>query len=209
MQHVKNSKKTNPIPPFLQASFLKFATIPRDRKWHISKLATLPRAPYQPHAKNNLQSAPVHPWSMAPSSFASSNSGHRKDCLGCSCSCLLLTCTTIFERLAERYSIRSEEGNKSQCSCDVVLFVWAGFLSRQHSLVHSPIQKACKKLRCPNSRFSLPPRTSLARQGLQGSASVRYVQTPKDGNANEETLWPLVFPSGLQLLDPPAIKTAP
>ena len=49
-----------------------------------------------------------------------SNAGHRKDCLGCSCSCLLLTCTTIFERLAERYSIRSEEGNKSQCSCDVV-----------------------------------------------------------------------------------------
>ena len=126
-----------------------------------------PRAPYQPHAKNNQQSAPVHPWSMAPSSFASSNSGHRKDCLGCSCSCLLLTCTTIFERLAERYSIRSEEGNKSQCSCDVVLFVWAGFLSRQHSLVHSPIQKACKKLRCPNSRFSLPPRTSLARQGCK------------------------------------------
>jgi hypothetical protein len=32
---------------------LKFATLPRDRKWHISKLATLPRAPYQPHAKNN------------------------------------------------------------------------------------------------------------------------------------------------------------
>jgi len=43
----------NPIPPFAQASFLKFATRPRDRKWHISKLATLPRAPYQPHAKNN------------------------------------------------------------------------------------------------------------------------------------------------------------
>ena len=39
----------NPIPPFAQASFLKFAT----RPWHISKLATLPRAPYQPHAKNN------------------------------------------------------------------------------------------------------------------------------------------------------------
>ena len=44
-------KKTNPIPPFAQASFLKFATLPRDRKWHISKLATLPRAPYQPHAR--------------------------------------------------------------------------------------------------------------------------------------------------------------
>ena len=50
VQHVKNSKKSNPIPPFPQASFLKFATLPRDRKWHISKLATLPRAPYQPHA---------------------------------------------------------------------------------------------------------------------------------------------------------------
>ena len=54
VQHVKNSKKSNPIPPFPQASFLKFATLPRDRKWHISKLATLPRAPYQPHATNNL-----------------------------------------------------------------------------------------------------------------------------------------------------------
>ena len=38
VQHDKNSKKTNPIPPFPQASFLKFATLPRDRKWHISKL---------------------------------------------------------------------------------------------------------------------------------------------------------------------------
>jgi hypothetical protein len=57
VQHVKNSKKSNPIPPFPQASFLKFATLPRDRKWHISKLATLPRAPYQPgqpHAENYL-----------------------------------------------------------------------------------------------------------------------------------------------------------
>ena len=53
VQHVKNSKKSNPIPPFPQASFSKFATLPRDRKWHISKLATLPRAPYQPHATNN------------------------------------------------------------------------------------------------------------------------------------------------------------
>ena len=52
VQHVKNSKKSNPTPPFPQASFLKFATLPRDRKWHISKLATLPRAPYQPHAYN-------------------------------------------------------------------------------------------------------------------------------------------------------------
>ena len=43
-------KKSIPIPPFPQVSFLKFATLPRDRKWHISKLATLPRAPYQPHA---------------------------------------------------------------------------------------------------------------------------------------------------------------
>ena len=48
------TKKKNPIPPFPQASFLKFATLPRDRKWHISKLATLPRAPYQPHATNNF-----------------------------------------------------------------------------------------------------------------------------------------------------------
>ena len=53
VQHVKNSKKLNPTPPFAQTSFLKFVTRPRDRKWHISKLATLPRAPYQPHAKNN------------------------------------------------------------------------------------------------------------------------------------------------------------
>jgi hypothetical protein len=50
---LKTQKKTNPIPPFAQASFLKFATLPRDRKWNISKLATLPRAPYQPHANNN------------------------------------------------------------------------------------------------------------------------------------------------------------
>jgi hypothetical protein len=54
VQHVKNSKKkTNPIPPFAQAAFLKFATLPRDSKCHISKLASLPRAPYQPHAINN------------------------------------------------------------------------------------------------------------------------------------------------------------
>jgi hypothetical protein len=32
---------------------LKFSTLPRDRKWHLSKLTTLPRASYQPHAKNN------------------------------------------------------------------------------------------------------------------------------------------------------------
>jgi hypothetical protein len=50
----KRSKKSNPIPPFAQASFLNFATLPRDRKWHISKLATLPRAPYQPHAKKRF-----------------------------------------------------------------------------------------------------------------------------------------------------------
>ena len=52
MCNMLKTKKTNPIPPFPQASFLKFATLPRDRKWHISKLATLPRAPYQPHASN-------------------------------------------------------------------------------------------------------------------------------------------------------------
>ena len=52
VQHVKDAKKSNPIPPFRKASFLKFATLPRDRTWHISKLTTLPRAPYQPHAKN-------------------------------------------------------------------------------------------------------------------------------------------------------------
>ena len=54
VQHVKKSKISNPIPPFRKTSFLKFATLPRDRKWHISKSTTLPRAPYQPHAKNNL-----------------------------------------------------------------------------------------------------------------------------------------------------------
>ena len=53
VQHVKDTKKSNPIPPFRKASFLKFATLQRDRKWHISKLTTLPRAPYQPHAINN------------------------------------------------------------------------------------------------------------------------------------------------------------
>ena len=53
VQHVKKSKISNPIPPFRKTSFLKFATLPRDRKWHISKSTTLPRAPYQPHAKNN------------------------------------------------------------------------------------------------------------------------------------------------------------
>ena len=66
VQHVKNSKKSNPIPPFPQASFLKFATLPRDRKWHISKLATLPRAPYQPHAENYdihiTNQHPILPW---------------------------------------------------------------------------------------------------------------------------------------------------
>ena len=56
VQHVKDTKRSNPIPPFRKASFLKFATLPRDRKWHISKLATLPRAPYQPHAENNCGS---------------------------------------------------------------------------------------------------------------------------------------------------------
>ena len=55
MQHVKKSKISNPIPPFRKTSFLKFATLPRDRKWHISKSTTLPRAPYQPHAKNKQQ----------------------------------------------------------------------------------------------------------------------------------------------------------
>jgi hypothetical protein len=53
MCNMLKTKKTNPIPPVPQASFLKFATFPRDRKWHISKLVTLPRAPYQPHARNN------------------------------------------------------------------------------------------------------------------------------------------------------------
>ena len=53
VQHVKKSKISNPIPPFRKTSFLKFATLPRDRKWHISKSTTLPRAPYQPHADNN------------------------------------------------------------------------------------------------------------------------------------------------------------
>ena len=52
VQHVKDAKKSNLIPQFRKASFLKFATLPRDRKWHIAKLTTLPRAPYQPHAKN-------------------------------------------------------------------------------------------------------------------------------------------------------------
>ena len=52
VQHVKDTKKSNPIPPFRKATFLKFATLPRDGKWHISKLTTLPRAPYQPHAEN-------------------------------------------------------------------------------------------------------------------------------------------------------------
>ena len=53
VQHVKDAKKSNPITLFRKASFLKFATLPRNRKWHISKLTTLPRALYQPHAKNN------------------------------------------------------------------------------------------------------------------------------------------------------------
>ena len=57
VQHVKKSKISNPIPPFRKTSFLKFATLPRDRKWHISKSTTLPRAPYQPHAINNF-----HDW---------------------------------------------------------------------------------------------------------------------------------------------------
>jgi len=35
VQHLKDAKKSNPISTFRQASFLKFATLPRDRKWHI------------------------------------------------------------------------------------------------------------------------------------------------------------------------------
>ena len=58
--HLAGGEKTNPIPPFAQASFLNFATLPRDRTWHISKLATLPRAPYQPHAKNNYNYTTLH-----------------------------------------------------------------------------------------------------------------------------------------------------
>ena len=37
----------------------------------------------------------------------------------------------------------------------------------------------------------------LLAKACKVSASVRYVQTPKDGNANEETLLPLLVPSGL------------
>ena len=52
VQHVKDAKKWNPTP-ISESLIFKFATFPRDRKWHISKLTNLPRAPYQPHAKNN------------------------------------------------------------------------------------------------------------------------------------------------------------
>ena len=69
MQHVKKSKISNPIPPFRKTSFLKFATLPRDRKWHISKSTTLPRAPYQPHAKNydiDLHTHSLNGWKIHP-----------------------------------------------------------------------------------------------------------------------------------------------
>ena len=54
VQHIKDANESNPMPSFRKASFLKFATLPRDCKWHISKLTTLARAPYQPHAENYL-----------------------------------------------------------------------------------------------------------------------------------------------------------
>jgi hypothetical protein len=49
----------HPTPKFnsctlIFATFIfQIATLPRDREWHISKKATLPRAAYQPHASNN------------------------------------------------------------------------------------------------------------------------------------------------------------
>ena len=58
VQHVEQSRNSIPEPPFSQTSFFKCATLPRDRKWHISKKATLPRAAYQPHAKNDLGTHP-------------------------------------------------------------------------------------------------------------------------------------------------------
>ena len=53
VQHVEQRRHANPEPPFSQTSFFKFATVPRDRTWHTSKYATLPRPAYQSHAKNN------------------------------------------------------------------------------------------------------------------------------------------------------------
>ena len=52
----------HPTPKFnsctlIFATFIfQIATLPRDREWHISKKATLPRAAYQPHANNNHNS---------------------------------------------------------------------------------------------------------------------------------------------------------
>ena len=51
VQHVEQRRHANPEPPFSQTSFFKFATVPRDRTWHTSKYATLPRPAYQSHAK--------------------------------------------------------------------------------------------------------------------------------------------------------------
>ena len=55
MCNTLKNRKFQILYPFRKTSFLKFATLPRDRKWHISKSTTLPRAPYQPHAMNNLR----------------------------------------------------------------------------------------------------------------------------------------------------------
>ena len=85
VQHVKNSKKSNSIPPFAQASFLKFATLPRDRKWHISnfqgrRISRMPKTTTPPHLQTaictQIQRWPLalavheglarHPWRLAP-----------------------------------------------------------------------------------------------------------------------------------------------
>ena len=50
---LKTPKNQILYPHFGKPHFLKFATLSRDRNWHISKLTTHRRAPYQPHAKNN------------------------------------------------------------------------------------------------------------------------------------------------------------
>ena len=111
VQHVKNSKKIKSYTPISASLIFEI--------WHISKLATfqgrrISRMPKTTYKVPQYIHGAWHPQASPAETLGT------KDCLGCSCSCLLLTCTTIFERLAERYSIRSEEGNKSQCSCDVV-----------------------------------------------------------------------------------------
>ena len=54
---IKKCQRSDSMRPFRKMRFLKCVTLPQDPQSHISKSTTLPRAAYQPHAKN-YQSLP-------------------------------------------------------------------------------------------------------------------------------------------------------